>query len=64
MFNDDAVKTSRINTVKLIPINENEFFINGHQNDGMQDLKIKVSEKGLILIDDNTNFKAVILSSF
>ncbi len=64
MFMDDAVKTSPIQKVKLIPTNENEFFINGHQNDGMQDLKIKVSEKGLILIDDNTNFKAAMLSSF
>ena len=64
MFNDDAVKTSRINTVKLIPINENEFFINGHQNNGMQDLKLKVSEKGLILIDDNINYKAAIKPSF
>lgn len=64
MFMDDDVKTSHIQKVKLTPINENEFFINGHQHDGMQDLKIKVSETGLIIIDDNTNFKAVILSSF
>jgi CubicO group peptidase (beta-lactamase class C family) len=60
MFNDDDIRTSDIQKVKLIRINENEFFINGHQNGGMQDLKIKVSEKGLILIDDNTNFKATI----
>ena len=64
MFKDDDVKTCPIQKVKLIPINENEFFINGHQNDGMQDLKIKVSEKGLILIDDSTKFRAAILSSF
>jgi len=64
MFMDDTVKTSTIQKVKLIPINENEFFINGHQNNGMQDLKIKVSEKGLILIDDNRSFKASIVSSF
>jgi hypothetical protein len=30
----------------------------------MQDLKIKVSEKGLILIDDNINYKAAIKPSF
>ena len=61
MFKDDDVKTCPIQKVKLTPINENEFFINGHQNDGMQDLKIKVSEKGLILIDDSTKFRAAIL---
>jgi len=64
MFMDEAVKTCHIEKVKLIPINENEFFINGHQNGGMQDLKVKVSENGLILIDDKTNFKATIISSF
>ena len=37
---------------------------NGHQNNGMQDLKLKVSEKGLILIDDNINYKAAIKPSF
>jgi len=50
--------------VKLIPVGENIFFINGHQNNGMQDLKIKVSKNGLILTDDNASFKASILSSF
>ncbi|WP_033956937.1 serine hydrolase [Psychroserpens jangbogonensis] len=64
MFMDDDIRTSAIQKVKLTPINENEFFINGHQNDGMQDLKIKISEKGLILIDDNKKFKAVFKSSF
>lgn len=63
MFKDDAVKTSPIQKVKLTPINQNEFFINGHQNGGMQDLKIKISEKGLILIDGKTRFKARFLSS-
>ena len=58
MFKDNDVKTCLIQKVKLTPINENEFFINGHQNGGMQDLNIKVSEKGLILIDGNINFKA------
>ena len=61
MFMDDTIKTSAITSVKLIPINKNEFFINGHQNEGMQDLKIKVSEKGMILIDGNSEFKAEIL---
>jgi len=60
MFMDDNMKTSTIQKVKLTPINKNEFFINGHQNNGMQDLKIKLSEKGIILIDGNTSFKATI----
>ena len=63
MFMDDAIKTSHFNTVKLIPTGENEFFINGHQNGGMQDLILKVSENGLTVIDDNTNFIARVLSS-
>jgi CubicO group peptidase (beta-lactamase class C family) len=46
MFNDDNIRTSSIQKVKLTQVSENEFFINGHQNGGMQDLKIKVSEKG------------------
>ena len=64
MFMDDDVKTCPIQKVKLTPINENEFFINGHQNGGMQDLKIKISEKGLILVDGNTKFKAALKTSF
>ena len=60
LFNDNQVKTSFIQKVKLVPINENEFFINGHQNEGMQDLKIKATKKELILIDGNLNFKATI----
>ena len=62
MFMDDSVKTNHINTVKLIPISENEFFINGHQNDGMQDLKIIASNKGLILTDGSINFKAEVIN--
>mgnify|MGYP001818941196 CR=1 FL=1 len=58
MFKDDAVKTSHINTVKLTPLSENEFFINGHQNGGMQDLRITLSNKGLSLTDGSINFKA------
>ena len=64
MFMDNDIRTSAIQKVKLIPINENEFFINGHQNGGMQDLKIQISEKGLILIDDKTSFKAALKPSF
>lgn len=62
MFNDAAVKTSHINTVKLIPISENEFFINGHQNGGMQDIKIKVSENGVTIIDGSIKFKAEVIN--
>lgn len=58
MFMDDAVKTNHITTVKLLPISENEFFINGHQNDGMQDLKVIISNKELILKDGSLSFKA------
>jgi len=58
MFMDDAVKTSHIKTVKLLPISEHEFFINGHQNGGMQDLKIRVSDTDLILTDSSLNFEA------
>jgi len=64
MFKDNKVKTCHIQKVKLVHINENEFFINGHQNGGMQDLKIKISKKGLVLIDGNINFKATITGAF
>ncbi len=57
MFMDDSVKTSHIKTVKLIPIGENKFFINGYQYGGMQDLKITVSNMGLILTDGSMNFE-------
>lgn len=62
MFMDDSVKTIHINTAKLIPINKNEFFINGHQNGGMQDLKIIISNTGLILTDGSINFKAEVIN--
>ncbi len=51
MFMDDAVKTSHITKVALVPTGENEYFINGHQNGGMQDLKISTSGTKLQLID-------------
>ncbi len=64
MFKDNNNRTTAIRIVKLTPINENEIFINRYQNDGMQDLKTKISDEGLILADDNTNFKATIKPSF
>jgi len=62
MFMDDSVKTNHIDKVYLIPISKNEFFINGHQNGGMQDLKITVSNMGLILKDGSINFKAELIN--
>jgi CubicO group peptidase (beta-lactamase class C family) len=61
MFMDDAVKTSHINAVQLVQISETEFFINGHQNGGMQDLIVSVSKTGLVLIDSSINFEAEVL---
>jgi len=59
---DDAVKTSHMNIVQLVQISETEFFINGHQNAGMQDLKITVSNTGLILTDGSINFEAEVIN--
>jgi len=56
MFKDDAVKTSHISKVKLIPVGENKFFINGHQHGGMQDLKVNISDTELVLIDGSNSF--------
>jgi len=56
MFMDNDIRTSAIQKVKLTPINENEFFINGHQNDGMQDLKVIISNTELVLIDGSKRF--------
>ena len=56
MFMDDALKTSHISKVTLVPIGENKFFINGHQNGGMQDLKVNISETELVLIDGSKSF--------
>jgi hypothetical protein len=61
MFMDNAVKTCTVKTLKLIPISKNEFFINGHQNGGMQDLKLRITDEGLILSDGSANFKAEII---
>ena len=56
MFMDDALKTSHISKVTLVPIGENKFFINGHQNGGMQDLKVNISDTELVLIDGSKSF--------
>ena len=64
MFMDENMRTSAIQKVTLRQVGKNEFFINGHQYNGMQDLRIKISEKGLILIDDNINYKTTIVNSF
>jgi CubicO group peptidase (beta-lactamase class C family) len=56
MFMDDALKTSHISKVSLVSIGENKFFINGHQNGGMQDLKVNITEKELVLIDGSKSF--------
>lgn len=45
MFKANIIRISPIPIVKLTPIIENEFFINGHQNDGMQELKQKYVTK-------------------
>jgi len=58
LFKDTDVKTCHIQKVTLTHINNNDFFINGHQNDGMQDLRIKIVNKELFLIDGKTTFKA------
>jgi len=62
MFKDNNVKTSHVTEVTLIPVGENVFFINGFQNGGMQDLKITVSNKELILTDGSINFKAELIN--
>jgi hypothetical protein len=60
---DHEVKTSKINNIKLIPISEHEFFINSHQNGGMQDLKITTYNTGLILTDGSVVFGKSLVSA-
>jgi hypothetical protein len=55
-------KTSSIQKVKLTQVSENEFFNNGHQNGGRQDLKLTVSNTGLILTDGSINFIAEVIN--
>lgn len=64
MFIDDSMRTSSSQKVKLTQISEKEFFINGHQNNGMQDLRINISDKRLVLIDDKITYEAVNTTSF
>ncbi len=60
LFKDNDVKTCPIQKVKLTPINENEFFINGHKNNGMQDLKVTISNAGIVLIDGSKRFNGTL----
>lgn len=60
MFMDDNIRTSSIRRVELTQVSENDFFINGHQNNGMQDLRIKLFNKELVLIDDHIEYKAAL----
>lgn len=63
MYMDDNIRTSTIKKVTLTQISENDFFINGHQNNGMQDLRIKISDKELLLIDSNIKYKGTLTKS-
>lgn len=64
LFLDDAVKTSHIQKVKLIQTAPNEFFINGYQYGGMQDLRIKVDGSKIILMDKHQQFEAKAKANF
>ena len=63
MFLDDDLKTSTIKKVILTQINQHEFFINGHQHKGMQDMHIKVSQEELIINDNKSQFKAKLIDN-
>ena len=62
MFMDDAVKTSHVTKVALVPVGENKFFIDGHRNGGMQDLIITITESDLTLIDGSEKIKGNIVA--
>jgi CubicO group peptidase (beta-lactamase class C family) len=64
MFMDDAVKTSHVTKVELIPTGDNEFFIDGHRNGGMQDLTITFKDTEITLIDSSQKFKGSVQASF
>lgn len=64
MFMDDAVKTSHVTKVALVPVGENKFFIDGHRNGGMQDFVIKISDSLLTLSDGSENFEGKIKTAF
>lgn len=63
MFLDDDLKTSTIKKVILTQINQHEFFINGHQHKGMQDMHVKVSQEELIINDNKSQFKAKLIDN-
>ena len=60
MFMDDNIRTSTMNKVSLTQINDHEFFINGHQHNGMQDVRVKIAKDKLTLIDGQMKFNAQI----
>lgn len=62
MFMDDAVKTSHVKRVALVPVGENKFFIDGHRNGGMQDLIIILTDSDLTLIDGSEKIKGNIVA--
>ncbi len=64
MFMDDAVKTSHVTKVALVPVGENKFFIDGHRNGGMQDFVIKMTESTLTLSDGSEKFEGKIKTAF
>jgi CubicO group peptidase (beta-lactamase class C family) len=63
MFMDEKMRTSNLRRVKLIPLGNNEFFIDGHKNGGYQDVRLKIVSNTLLLIDTSNTFKATLLSS-
>lgn len=63
MFMDETIRTSNIQKVKLTQIGLNDFFINGHQYGGMQDLIVTISDKGLILKDGFMNITSEVINT-
>jgi hypothetical protein len=64
MFMDDAVKTSHVTKVALVPVGKNKFFIDGYRNGGMQDLVITITDSTLILTDGSEKFEGKIKTAF
>lgn len=64
MVMDDAVKTSHVTKVLLVPVGEKKFFIDGHRNGGMQDLILTITDSELTLIDGSEKFRGKIQTSF
>ncbi|MTI41142.1 serine hydrolase domain-containing protein [Fulvivirga lutimaris] len=63
MFMDDAVKTSHVTKVALVPVGENKFFIDGYRNGGMQDLVITLNDAELTLSDGSENITGNLVES-